>query len=190
MKQTKNCMVVAMLFSTASWAHGPHVHGEAKVNLAVESANKAVLQFISPGDSVFGFEHEAKSAADKKKQSDAIDKVKNKMAEMVLFDKSLNCTLTATKTDIQKEKEDEEDKSAKDKSKKEVHHGEHNELLAEFAVTCAKDMRGSMLNFAIGKVFPRIADVDVAVLADQEQASAEIKKDKGNVLIPKPIVAK
>ena len=51
--------------------HGAHVHGSAKLSIAFDK-NKGKIEFKTPGESLFGFEYKAKTAADKKFQSETI----------------------------------------------------------------------------------------------------------------------
>jgi Protein of unknown function (DUF2796) len=43
--------------------HGAHVHGTATLNIAIEERT-ATVELITPAESIIGFEHQAKSAAD------------------------------------------------------------------------------------------------------------------------------
>ncbi len=46
-----------------------------------------------PADSIFGFEHEAKSKKDKAGKEAALKKLEEKVSEMIVFDTSLKCEI-------------------------------------------------------------------------------------------------
>jgi hypothetical protein len=163
--------------------HDAHVHGVAEVNIAVEGS-KADVEFRAPAESVMGFEHEAKSASDKKKRDAALKTMQTKMDQMVIFDAKLSCKFSEVKTAVVEEK-DEPSKSQSAKSahnhKDEKKTGEHREVHANFSVMCAKPLAGSRVTFGVHKAFRSIDQIKVQVLGDAKQSGATIKKDKGEV---------
>jgi hypothetical protein len=154
--------------------HDAHVHGAGTLGIAFDQA-KGTLEFKIPSESIFGFEHSAKSEADKKAINEGLQKLETKITEMVVFDSSLKCQFSKDKLEVVKEKE------GKDEHKND-HHSEHSETVANFTVTCAKSPVGTKLTFNFQKFFPRIKDLDVTFLAENIQASAEAKKN-GTVLV-------
>ena len=83
--------------------HDAHVHGVAEINIAVEGA-KATVEFRAPAESLMGFEHEAKSESDKKKRDAALEQLRTKKDQMVVFDPKLDCKSSDIKTTIVEEK--------------------------------------------------------------------------------------
>jgi hypothetical protein len=79
-----------------------HVHGVAEINIAVEGA-KAVIEFRAPAESVMGFEHEAKSDSDRKKRDAALELLRAKKDQLVLFDSKLGCKPSEMKTKVVEE---------------------------------------------------------------------------------------
>ena len=156
-----------------------HVHGAAEMNIVVEG-KKITVEFRSPAEGIMGFEHEAKSDADKRKRDAAMSKVKDKFAEMVLFDKKLNCTHQPGEVNlVQTEGGDSKDhKHSKGDHKKS---GEHREVRATHYFACVQDPAGSRARFAVTKMFPGIHELKVQVLSGAKQSGATIKKDKGDV---------
>ena len=142
--------------------HGAHVHGTATLNIAIEERTASV-EFTSPAESVIGFEHQAKSAADQQKQAAALDLVRNKIASMVMFDPALGCSFAPTKVEVVHQDE------------------EHAEVHSVFAVSCNTPLAGSKLRFGFTKAFPAIQTVNVQVVAATEQVGASIKRDKGEL---------
>lgn len=160
-----------------------HVHGVAEVNIAVEGS-KADVEFRAPADSVMGFEHEAKSEGDKKKRDAALELLRTKKDQLVLFDSKLGCKSSEMKTAVVEEKGERSKQQAgkserghKDQKKS----GEHREVHGTFSVACGKSLAGSRVKFAVYKIFPEIHEIKVQVVSDSGQSGATIKKDKGDM---------
>ncbi len=100
------CCVVCGVGS--SWAgagttkrhqHGAHIHGTAAVNIAIDDRT-AIIELTAPADSVVGFEHQAKSAVDQTRQAKALERLRNNMDSMVVFNPTLGCRFAPTKIDV------------------------------------------------------------------------------------------
>jgi Protein of unknown function (DUF2796) len=146
--------------------HGAHVHGIATVNIAIEERT-ATIEFISPAESIMGFEHRATSAADQKRQAMALDLLRNKIGSMVVFDPALGCTFSATTVDVL-----HQDK-------------EHAEVHSTFAASCHTPLAGSKVRFGFTKIFPGIQTVNVQLVAATQQVGMSIKQDKGELEVPR-----
>ncbi len=163
-------MSYLFLFATlnafaAPHQHKAHSHGAAKMAIAFEST-KGQLTFEAAGESIYGFEHIAKSAAQKKKQAEALTKLETSLAQMVVFDKTLNCVFTKEKLEVSQD-------------------GNHSEVQATFAIQCEKEPAGSTLKFNIQAVFPKLKDVDVQVLLGDVQKAVEATKNGVQVELKK-----
>jgi hypothetical protein len=152
--------------------YGAHVHGNAKLTLALDTDSKGVLLFESPGDSVIGFEHAATSAGDKRTQAKALAILNEKGPDLFSFDPSAKCTLQKTRVEIKKEDHDEHEQ-----------HGEHNEVEAEYALSCSRSLSGTFLNVGLGNSFPKIKNLEVQVLKSKGQSSTQLKGALGQVKI-------
>jgi hypothetical protein len=184
----KNIGTVSLFFlflfagagSTAEKRHAhTHVHGAAEMNIVVDG-KKVVVEFRSPAEGLMGFEHEAKSDADKKKRDAVMKVIRERFGEMVVFDKKLGCTsqpgdIVLVQTDDGDSKDPKQGKSDHKKS------GEHRELRATHNFTCSNDPAGSRVGFGVTKLFPSVHEVKIQVLSGSKQSGATIKKDKGNV---------
>lgn len=146
--------------------HGAHVHGSAKLNLAVEERT-ATIEFESPAESIIGFEHKAKTAAEQQKQASALDLLQNKIGSMVIFEAALGCRLSPTSLDVVQQAQ------------------EHAEVHGIFAVSCDRPLAGSKIRFGFTKTFPAIQTVAVQVVAPTEQVGATITRDRGDVEVPR-----
>jgi hypothetical protein len=146
-------------------AQHAHEHGSAKLNIAVEGAT-AVVEWESPAEGVLGFEHDAKTAIQKKQQEAALQVLRTRVAEMVIFDASRGCKFTPKQVAVVREAGED-----------------HSEVKGEFTVACAKPVGGSSLRFGVTKVFPRIRNVQVQILNGAQQTGLEVSGDRGLVAL-------
>lgn len=147
--------------------HKAHEHGHAKLAIAFETTTgmpTGVVELESPADSIIGFEYVAKTPADKAKQEKALATLKARFGEMVIL--PAGCKMTPGKVEVHVE-------------------GQHSEVHAEFNVKCAGPIAGKSISFGFSKVFPKIEEVDVQLLAGTQQAQLEVEKDKGTLQIAK-----
>jgi hypothetical protein len=136
--------------------HGAHVHGSAELSIAFDGL-QGKIEFKSPSDSFVGFEHKAKSAADKKTRDKAFKKFETNISEIISFDKSLTCQITKDKIEIFAESDT------------------HSDTSASFTAKCEKSPLGTKITFNFQKFFPQLKDIDAQILIDSLQKSAEIK---------------
>lgn len=137
--------------------HEAHVHGGAALNIAFDQL-KGKIEFRAASAGVVGFEHVAKSDKDKKTVSEIISHMDANIAKMIQFDSSLGCIFTKEKIEMVPES----DSSA------------HSDFVAGFSVVCTKSVVGSKVTFDFTS-FKKIKDLDVTVLADAVQKTAEVK---------------
>ena len=149
----------------AGKGHAAHSHGEAKLNLVAEG-KKLTVQFESPSESIYGFEHEAKTAADIKTRDAAGEKFRANIDKMILLDPKLECVFKIVKLDLH----------VKPKSA-------HSETQAEVVADCKLPLAGTKVSFGFTKIFPQLRNIEVQALSGEKQVGAEIKKDRGSVLL-------
>lgn len=159
-------------------AHKAHDHGKAVLNI-VTSGTQATLQFEVPSQSIYGFEHVAKTSTDIAKRDAAIAHLQTKFSEMVVFEAKLGCNMTPVK--IEPFVTEESHSTSKGKAQEKHASGEHGEVRAEFTATCKGQLAGSQLTFAFTKIFPAIQRIKIQVIGELKQSGAEISKDKGSV---------
>ena len=189
---TNAIAILSLSFSTGAIAagktkhksHRAHEHGHAKLTLVVEG-KKLTAQLEVPSESIYGFEYEAKTAADKKKRDAGGEKLKEHFNKMVAVDSSYGCAFTNKSLELYvSEKEDGgEGKAAKSGDKDKEHSDNHSETRAEFVAQCQKLLAGAKVNFGFGKFVPRVKEVKVQVLSDEKQTGADIDNDKGSVTL-------
>ncbi len=143
-----------------------HDHGAAEINFAVEG--KTVdIEFHAPAMAIVGFEYVPTTAADKKKQADALAALKANFSKMVIFDPALGCRMEAKSVEVENPEPD------------------HAEIDADFSATCAKTPAGTKVAFAVTKAYAGIAAITVQAVGAAGSTGAEIKSDKGTVTLPK-----
>lgn len=147
-----------------SKTHKTHVHGIAKLSVALDSPTTGAVDFESAAHAIVGFEYEAKSAADKKKVEVALATVRKRFIEMLILPRDRACALTPTNVALERD-------------------GSHSEVHGEFKLTCAQSLGGVELRFGFYRVFPGIEQVEVQLISDKQQSSTIIKRDKGTVAI-------
>lgn len=149
----------------AKRSHGAHAHGAAKLSIALEG-QRLEMEFESPAHAVLGFEHEAKSAADRKRAEAALTLLKARFNEMVMLPPAAGCTARPEKVEVHQD-------------------GSHSEVHGQFVATCARPLEGGTVRFAFTKVFPEIAEVTVHFVSDKQQSSVVVQKDRGTLTIAK-----
>jgi len=160
------CLIclVGILFSSQASAKTlkAHVHGNAKITIALESPTKANIALDAPGDSIFGFEHPARSAAEKKAFDAALNTLRTQGATLVQFDPSLTCTFTVKDAGLEKEEHDAAAPAEKES-------GQHQDVNASYEVNCQKPITGTVGKVGIMGLFPRVKKVTVEVLSEGNQ---------------------
>lgn len=136
--------------------HEAHVHGGATLNIAFDQlAGK--IEFKAAADGIVGFEHAAKSKADQKTLADSIALFESKIGQMIVFDSGSGCVFEKDKIAMLSEK-----------------NSTHADFIANFKVQCSKSLSGTKLTLDFTS-FNKINDLDVTVLIDSLQKTAEIK---------------
>jgi hypothetical protein len=143
---------------------GAHEHGAGKLDIAMEGL-KGKWEWEIPMESLTGFEHQAKSAADKKKVADAEQTIRTKIGAMSLLPAAAGCAITVSGVEV-------------------AQHGNHSEMHTHGAITCKKPLTGDV-TFAFGKFFPGIHSIKVQFVSDTVQTGAEIEHDRGSLRIGK-----
>ena len=145
--------------------HKSHEHGAGKVSIAFDG-KKGKLTLDSSGDSIYGFEHLAKSKKDLQLQKVALEKIENNMSKMVGFDKKLNCVFKKEKMEIKQE-------------------SGHSDVLAVFNIVCDQDPAESAMTFSFQEVFPSLKLVEVQLLVGDLQKSIMANKNGLQVVLKK-----
>jgi len=144
---------------------GAHEHGTAKLNIVIEGRTLAI-EWEAPAEGVVGFEHLARTPAEKANESAALAQLKGGISRMVVLEPALGCRFEPKRVAVVKEAGEN-----------------HSEVKAEFSVSCAKRLTGSKITFGVAKVFPRIQQVEVQLLNGAQQAGLVVKMDRGALTV-------
>ena len=102
-----------------------HVHGLASINLAIDD-EELQLEFVSPAESIVGFEYEPSTAAERKAVADAIALLRNP-AKLFVLPASAGCELHEVEAERHAEGEHEEHASHEDHGDEHAEHEEHGD---------------------------------------------------------------
>ncbi len=162
-----------------------HEHGVAEVGVAVEGKSVQIA-FTAPGSAIMGFEHEAKTDADKKKMADAFAKFRANVGSMFVFDQALGCKLSTVSIGLGGDHDhgDGEDHGhAHDHAHGHDHgddHG-HSDVRALVEVSCSRSAEGSTLRFQVSRHFPEATTLRVQVVGNNFQTGAELKGSRNSI---------
>lgn len=147
--------------------HDAHVHGHAGLDLVV-SGDVLEAEFHAPAEAVYGFEHEAKSDADKAKAEAAVNAFKANIANMISTAPALACKWNDGQIDSRVEGKGGE---------------KHADFRARYEAKCGAPLGGTQIGFGFSKVFKGIRELKVQVVNGDKQSGTEIKADKGTVAL-------
>ena len=169
--------LITILLSTPTIAetHKAHVHGLAKVALAIETPTTANIDLDVAGDSIMGFEHPATTAKDKKTMEDSFNKLKTGAASVIKFDPVLKCVITAKEVGLEKE---EAPKGTP------TEHGQHADVNASYTVKCEKPLSGSKIQVGLIALFPKVKSANLEILTATGQIQQNVKGEHDSVTIP------
>jgi len=173
-------LIVAGAVYAAEKRHAEaHVHGVAEIDIVVEG-KRVIVEFRTPTEGLMGFEHEARTDAERKKRDAAMKIINDRFNELVVLDKKNGCTWRTIKARIVRgENHDTQDKQRGADNRKQI--GEHSEVQATHTFECERSPVGTKVVFGISKIFPNIHEIKVQVLSEAKQSGVTIKKDKGEV---------
>ena len=98
MTRTAPLLLILALATAPAWAQHSHVHGQARLDVAIDGP-LLTLAFESPLDSLVGFEHRPRSAAQKQAAEAAIARLRD-AATLWQPEAVAQCTVTETTLDI------------------------------------------------------------------------------------------
>lgn len=145
--------------------HGAHEHGVANLDIAVEG-KKITIEFRSPAETIYGFEHEAKKPADIKKRDEGAAKLQ-KISDLIKFDAKAECSLKLEEVEAFVTEGDDE-------------HG-HGETHAKYSGECKNSLKGTSAEVLFGKSFGRLLELKVQIVSDDKQTGVELKRGKGKI---------
>jgi Protein of unknown function (DUF2796) len=153
--------------------HGPHEHGVAELNVALDG-NVLWLELSSPAMNIVGFEH-APSNAEQKAAVDAATQTLKDGARVFATSPDADCDLTEAKvtTDVEHPEGDHHDAVEHDEPGK--HAGEvHSEFQASYRFECATPDALEQLEVHLFDLFPGTEEIDAQVISGSGQSATEL----------------
>ncbi len=172
-----------------------HVHGFASINLAIDD-EELQIEFVSPAESIVGFEYEPSNASERKAVADAIALLRNP-AKLFILPASAGCELHEVEAERHAEDDHEEhakhdaddhakhDEHGEDEHAKHDEHGEenahedsdagesHSEFHAHYHFDC-KNTAIESIGMPLLETWPRIEEVRVQALTPRGQSGGNI----------------
>ncbi|MEL6374860.1 MAG: DUF2796 domain-containing protein [Pseudomonadota bacterium] len=169
-----------------------HEHGRGAFNLAIDGT-KVSVELKAPAHDIVGFEHEARTKAQKAAIAQAMAKLKGGK-DIFVLPASAGCTLTSVDVDVEREGGDDHDdhghghKHAK-KKKKKAHdhdhdhgHGKkaeeaeavHAEFHAEYTMKCKSPGAINTIAFPYFKSFKRAEALKVNVIGPRGSKAYDV----------------
>ena len=181
--------LVLLLASGPAFAtEKPHVHGFALVNLALESPQKGEVDFDIPGDSVFGFEHVAKSDAERATVEKQLKLLRDGAPGIILFPPELKCTVMEQRAEIEKKKhgptETIEGNSPNPALlRKDELASKHEDVSGGYTFSCEKPVGGANVTLGIFKILPRLKKVSFQALGNSKQVKRDVTSATDSVAL-------
>jgi hypothetical protein len=154
--------------------HGPHVHGVAELNAALDG-NVLWIELSSPAVNIVGFEHAPQNAEQKAAVRDATETLKDG-AHVFGTSADASCRLAEAKvtTDIEppgtEHHDDADEHVEEDEEAGEV----HTEFQASYRFECAAPDALEQLEVHLFDLFPGTDEVEAQVISGSGQTAAEL----------------
>ena len=164
-------LILTVFFTVSSRAADSnpdvHEHGVGALNIAIQG-NELKIELELPAENVVGFEHEARTAEEKKRVHDAVAKLK-KASNTVVLPENAACELEKAeiKSALLEDHHDHE------KSKEHDDHGEHSEFAVHYHFVCAKTGLLSNLDISLFKHFPSTHKLRVQYITPKGQGALQ-----------------
>ena len=144
-----------------------HVHGFAEINLAIEGG-ELQIEFVSPAESIVGFEYAPSTDAERHTLEDAIALLRtpDKLGDMPA---SARCK--GHEAEAERHAEGDHDEHAHDEHGEEVHSAFH----AHYHFDCANPGSIKKIGVTLFKTWPRIEKVRVQALTPSGQTGGNIE---------------
>ncbi len=161
---------------------GPHEHGVARLNLAIEG-RALEIELIAPGADIVGFEHAPTTPDQKAAVKDAVARLKAG-ADLFAPPKDARCALEKAKVESSLIEDDEDhdhehEHEKKEHEKHDDHHGHddeeaHAEFRAHYHFECAEPAALIHLETRFFKTFPAAREIEARWITPKGQGAAEL----------------
>ncbi len=139
-----------------------HQHGKASLNMTFEDL-KGEATLVIGGYDLYGFEHQAKNAEDKKKQEQALKFLSDYFRKMISFNQ-IPCQYETQKVELREG-------------------NNHSEVQATYNITCEKNIEESYLILTLGQFYKDLAQLDLSIKTSKIHFQTEAIKGLGTFQI-------
>ena len=159
--------------------HKPHVHGESKMNLAVEG-NVLEIELESPAHDIVGFEHMPKTAAQRDSVKRAVATLKDGAA-LFRLSPGAGCKLQEAEVETPLAEDEEhkhEEAEHKHDEHKEGEHAEeevHSEFHAHYRFRCADPAQLKSMEVKLFESFGRMEEIEIGAVLPAGQRAMTLK---------------
>ncbi|WP_349921085.1 DUF2796 domain-containing protein [Aeromonas veronii] len=159
-----------------SHGHGAHEHGHGHLNLVLDG-NQLMIELQAPAADLVGFEHAAKTDAEKAQYAKAMAQLKQPDA-LFRLDPAAGCTLAQQEINAPKEEHDHDhdhDHDKADADHDEHHHEDgHADLGAMYTYNCQTPAKLTGLEATLFTVYPSLEKLSVQGILPTGQTAAEL----------------
>jgi hypothetical protein len=158
---------------------GPHEHGTGRLNIAIEG-KRVSMELEVPAADIVGFEHEAKTAA----QKAAVKKGKTTLEGALNVFKlpaEAKCKLAKAKVALHAENEHGHDHGKAGEAKHEDNdedESHHSAFHAEYTIDCAAPEKLTGIDFRYFEVFAGAKKLDINLVTEKGQSHYEVSREK------------
>lgn len=156
-----------------------HQHGHGSLNIAIEGKNIA-MELIAPGSDIVGFEHEARTAEDKKRVETATQSLKAP-SKLFVFSKQAGCILTSIDIEGFGEDDDKEKHGTEHDKHDHAEKEAHNEYHVSYELSCQAPSELTSIEFTYFDVFKRAEELDVSIVGEKGQSKFEVSREKPTI---------
>lgn len=170
---------------------GAHEHGTGRLNIAIEG-KRVSMELEVPSADIVGFEHAAKTAAQKTAIKQARATLKNAL-DVFKLPAEAKCKVAKADIEVHAEGEDDHkdkhkhshDKASHDHAKEEAEDHDdghaHSEFHAEYALDCAAPAKLTGIDFRYFTLFPGAAKLQINLVGEKGQTQYEVTREKPRV---------
>jgi hypothetical protein len=155
--------------------HGAHVHGVARLNVAIEG-KELYLELESPAMNLVGFEHMPSNH----EQEAAVEKTVKTLEQgdrIFTIPSAANCKLVEAEVQSPLHEEqhgEHQGDKHEDDADHHDHEDGHSEFHAAYHFQCAAPAALTYIDVRLFKLFPETKDIDVQFISDKGQGAAEL----------------
>jgi len=170
-------IALSIVTSTAT-AQSAHVHGEGRVNIAIDG-NRIFMALEIPGADIVGFEHEALSSDEKAAVARAIAQLGDPM-QLLRFEADADCELRTANAATKGEHEEHEGEEHADHDQHEDEEA-HGTFVAEYEFECTNIDALGFIEFTYFSLFNNAHSLDIVLIDGNGQRRTEI--DRANPVL-------